>query len=697
MEETDQREGGNEETQKRFALGDEVDPRRHYFVEREELLATFADNFADDGNDQLAGLFGHSQSGKSTFLLGLKAKLEEKGHKVILLDCSDLDFESFWSSVGDLIQEPSVDSRSSFKKLFKSVDTVCVLLDEVQTLLDNRSLGGELLNTFRNLKRKPRVYPKFVGLLGVGLYDMRHVKNLGTSSFKFTSLKAFPGKFTQSECAQLFQDYTQHTKIEVTKELVSYIYEQTGGHPGLLSFCGDSLHRIVLSYEPNIETDLQRWASHCQTLAFESDVASCDVVEKILHRLRMEQNQRLFLRDVLIPYGTFVGLGRTNDEIASLETLAIIGVLDRTVKNGDTHFSFSSPLIRTCCYGVIGMRLLKDPRPIEKEDFSQIIKQPDQILPFVCRLLPFMRSATLLSGLSDNQCRLKDSSTGVMVPSEHAYEIALLQALIKRLNKTHYRVVSQPKVSAKRADLLIADGDNILLELEVNPTRAIHKEHVGRTADDYRKLFGREDRDIFLFVIAFITSETIVKKCREYIVKDVNGVCSIFVWHNSDFSELKIFHKHQVNGDVIVVEDYVARHGVVENLQIEDFSESRVVVAQGEKLHTYFSPNRNTNVSRQFQRGYCPKPFHLPDNRGTGDPMMTEACTGSRRRTKLTDGTVTKLVTIETNSLNDMKLKVQQRFRMMSAVKKITISGMELIDDDDLEEIRDGDEGEVEF
>eukprot|EP00005_Dracoamoeba_jomungandri_P011950 CAMPEP_0174276348 /NCGR_PEP_ID=MMETSP0439-20130205/60331_1 /TAXON_ID=0 /ORGANISM="Stereomyxa ramosa, Strain Chinc5" /LENGTH=400 /DNA_ID=CAMNT_0015368555 /DNA_START=9 /DNA_END=1207 /DNA_ORIENTATION=+ len=400
MEETDQR-GGNEETHKRFALGDKVDPRCHYFVEREELLDTFADNFAKNG-DKLAGLFGHSQSGKSTFLMGLKVKLEAKGHKVLLIDCSRLrffDLSSFWMSVGYWIQEESVKNDLSFYNLFESADTVCILVDEMHTLLNNKTLGGELLTAFRALKEDKR-YSKFVGLLGVGLYDMQDVTDLGTSSFKFTSLNPFPGKFSQSECAQLFQDYTDHTNIEVTEELVNYIYEQTGGHPGLISFCGDSLHRVVMSDEPNIETDLKRWVSHCQTNAFESDLWSCDVVKKILKRLREEESSELrsFLRDILIPFGIFVGLGKTELQRRILETLAIIGVVDRTVKNGDTHFSFSSPLIRTCCYGVIGMRLLKDPRPIEREDFYQIIKEPDQILPFVCHLLPFMRSATLLSG-----------------------------------------------------------------------------------------------------------------------------------------------------------------------------------------------------------------------------------------------------------------------------------------------------------
>ncbi len=222
--------------------------------------------------------------------------------------------------------EPADDGASFMKFLREisgkmSVVRVVVMLDEIGALLDETStaLAHTLRAVLTNRYTQPE-YANFVFILS-GSSDMKRITTDKVSPLRNVIDSIYIPDLSAEEADYVLCKGFESQKIDMPKEVRNSVFEWTNGHPYLTQLMGKHL------------------VEYCQaTGATPNEQAVGEIAESLLQtedknlpymrRLLNDRSPYLWPLVVRIMEGKLVRFSRSNDHLADLELMGVIGVQD---------------------------------------------------------------------------------------------------------------------------------------------------------------------------------------------------------------------------------------------------------------------------------------------------------------------------------------------------------------------------------
>ncbi|HLP45612.1 MAG TPA: AAA-like domain-containing protein, partial [Candidatus Kapabacteria bacterium] len=270
-----------------------VNPEESYYVPLDNVINTQGQDIKtmiDRG--RYFSMFAPRQSGKTTFLEGIRAELhKDKTYAAIILSFQkykELDKaqvyslleEKFYSQLITRLEEVECEKAEtvkqfldgfhlfnhiSFSKLFEELNRILqfkkivIFIDEFDGIPP-----GELANflyTLRDLYQEYKTVKK-KALYSVGLIGIRNITKLvvgGVSPFNIADHVELP-PFSLKNVRDLYAQYTAETNQPFREEAVTKVYEETGGQPWLVNRLGTILTVNVKpgTVEPIDEKDVDK-------------------------------------------------------------------------------------------------------------------------------------------------------------------------------------------------------------------------------------------------------------------------------------------------------------------------------------------------------------------------------------------------------------------------------------------------------
>ena len=178
---------------RRFNTSGPCDPKIHYTVMREELVA-IGQEMVDNG--LYFTLIAPRQSGKSTYFQLLFDNLKEQDYIPIWVSFESLktiNKNKFYDTFGDELQEElslfdididypitdQVDLQKYFKKLTEQPKKIVLVIDEFEDIPDD--VMGEVLHSFRKIYHRKQFYALHSVIL-VGVSTLSELIASGSSS-----------------------------------------------------------------------------------------------------------------------------------------------------------------------------------------------------------------------------------------------------------------------------------------------------------------------------------------------------------------------------------------------------------------------------------------------------------------------------------------------------------------------------------
>jgi len=248
-----------------------VNPEGAYYVRLDNVTNTYKQDIKtmiDRG--RYFSMFAPRQSGKTTFLDGIRKELHNnQSYVVIILSFErykDLDKTQFYElieeelysqlvsrlrkvncekieKVEQFLNSHHLTGHISFGKLFAELNQIItfkkivIFIDEFDGIPTNGL--ANFLTALRDLYQKYKGV-KQKALYSIGLIGIRNITKLvvgGVSPFNIADQVDLP-PFSLKKVRDLYAQYTEETNQPFTEEAVKMIYDETGGQPWLVNRLG---------------------------------------------------------------------------------------------------------------------------------------------------------------------------------------------------------------------------------------------------------------------------------------------------------------------------------------------------------------------------------------------------------------------------------------------------------------------------
>ncbi len=214
------------------------DPKKHYTLLREKIIKRGLQLVKDD---RYFTIWAPRQTGKSTYFLLLKDRLEKLGYKVAIFSTEDFKNASLKIFLDDLSTTlaKSLDIKLKLTeiaefslKIRQQKKGKCVLIiDEIEGI--NPEYFGDFLHSLRKIYHfKNEHCLKSVILVGVA--NITGVVQDNASPFNIADNIEIP-YFTREEVWELYGQHEQETGQKFAPEVKDKVFEITAGQPGLVN------------------------------------------------------------------------------------------------------------------------------------------------------------------------------------------------------------------------------------------------------------------------------------------------------------------------------------------------------------------------------------------------------------------------------------------------------------------------------
>lgn len=131
-------------------------------------------------------------------------------------------------------------------ELFEDKKKVVLFVDEFDFLLYGKEeMRTSFLDALREMKQNRNVYwlQSFIGIGPLKITDV--IKATKISPFNVSESILAP-TFTKEETQNLFKEYCNEYRFQISDAVIEDIFMRTGGHAGHTCFCGKMIHEILL-------------------------------------------------------------------------------------------------------------------------------------------------------------------------------------------------------------------------------------------------------------------------------------------------------------------------------------------------------------------------------------------------------------------------------------------------------------------
>lgn len=215
-------------------------PEQHYTLYREDLLQTGL-NLVE--GDRYFTIWAPRQTGKSTYFMQLKKKLQSKGYRVAQINFENFQkstFETFSQILRYAFAEANIElpeKLTSFADLSNFIHyeltefKMVFILDEIEGI--NTELFGQFLHTIRNLYHSRQEHC-LKSVILVGVSNIVGVAEDNASPFNIADNLNVP-YFTDTETVELLQQHEQETGQHFEPRVIQKISDITANQPGLVN------------------------------------------------------------------------------------------------------------------------------------------------------------------------------------------------------------------------------------------------------------------------------------------------------------------------------------------------------------------------------------------------------------------------------------------------------------------------------
>lgn len=238
---------------RKFNTSGPCDPKRHYTVMREELVAK-GQALVDDG--LYFTITAPRQAGKTTYFQLLFEELKKHDYIPIWVSFESLKSvsnEQFYRVLGQELSEElsllnididesvtnHIDLQNYFRTLAALPRKIVLVIDEFEDIPD--AVTGDLLHSFRKIFHRKQFYALHsVILVGVSTLSELIVAGSSASPFNVANELAI-SYFTFEETHALIHQYINESGQVFEDDVIHAIYDNTRGQPGLTCALCDHL------------------------------------------------------------------------------------------------------------------------------------------------------------------------------------------------------------------------------------------------------------------------------------------------------------------------------------------------------------------------------------------------------------------------------------------------------------------------
>jgi ATPase family associated with various cellular activities (AAA) len=462
----------------------------------------------------LSILYGPRQFGKTTIAHRLAEEIMRCGTiHVIFLHVSKPHVcteKSFWNVLGQLLdaKKRDVSSEKEFVKAIPPNSKVCLFLDNMDTLLENKSLTKSFIDTLLGWQTAPF----FHGFLGIGSYELVDLQRQyrgdhRISPFNFMKVKPFTIEQMISFFATIRPSYPFDASMLA-------IVDYSSGVPGVFG----SLIRFTIDFQ-KFDFEAQAWhrwfnSPHITAMYLKMCNTSYKRIQEDLQRLNDSDWEAL----------TFVILHRykpsnSRPNELKFERLVDMGLIKKDAKG---ELCFSSMVMEKICLEAQSVQKMSQDDPFDLLALSISWMQPDIIRHLV----------------ATNQ---KSSDVSAL----HFELYAAMRGVLKKYI-TRWKVLAEVQVlgNKERLDIIISNGTRYGLELKSNILHSKEIEAAVKEAEAYRKHLGTAK----MFLVNVVPQ----------------GYHMDEVYELQDFSDIKIIHVVFQNTFHACILKFLGENGKVE-------------------------------------------------------------------------------------------------------------------------------------
>ncbi len=350
-----------------FNTSGPCDPAKHYTVLREALVSKGQALVAEG---RYFTLFAPRQSGKTTYFQLLLDQLRANGYTALWISFEGfktLTRAEFYRTLSADLQDEfvrhdvsvdrplhnQVDLQILLREASTQVNAIVLVIDEFEDIPE--SVLNEVMHTFRAMYQK-RYRHKLQSLILVGVSTMAELILTSASPFNVADELELP-YFTLAEVEELTSQHTTETGQSFTDEVISTIYENTQGQPGLVNaLC----HYLVTEMVPDRNQPVTMDAFY-PTLKYFLTARFDKNISNIVQKAREQRTLmlRILFDDTPIPFtvndpnlaylyahGVIANVGGNVDVAVPLYSKALIAAF-RPLLNGEAeHFTSAQDHLR---------------------------------------------------------------------------------------------------------------------------------------------------------------------------------------------------------------------------------------------------------------------------------------------------------------------------------------------------------------
>lgn len=293
-----------------FNTSGPCDPDQHYTVMREELV-TKGQRFVEQG--RYFTIFAPRQAGKTTYFQLLFRHLAMHGYTPVWISFEGLKTltrERFYKALHHLLQREfakhgihstqnivdAFDVQLYLEQVSAQTQAIVLVIDEFEDIPD--AVLSELMHTLRALYQK-RDYHKLHALILVGVSTVAELVLSSASPFNVVDELRIP-YFTLAQVEELIGQHITETGQSFEDEVITAIYENTAGQPGLVCALCQYLvtERVPDRSQPVTMAAFYPTLTHFLTDRFDKNIVN--IVQKA--REKQEFMLRVLFDDNPIPF-----------------------------------------------------------------------------------------------------------------------------------------------------------------------------------------------------------------------------------------------------------------------------------------------------------------------------------------------------------------------------------------------------------
>mmetsp|Transcript_19795 Transcript_19795/g.27633 ORF Transcript_19795/g.27633 Transcript_19795/m.27633 type:complete len:670 (-) Transcript_19795:96-2105(-) len=442
----------------------------------------------------------------------------------------------FWSRLGkDLWKQIDKDSKCEFKsagdlvEFFESLKIDIVwFVDEFDVLLNYKTtIRDDLLNALRAMKdHRPHKY-HLKAFVGIGPCSILELTNSTLSPFNVSDTVIAP-KFTEDQITDLFKQYQSEEAVELENEIIKDICQRTGGHSGLVCFCGKQIQEELMGNK--VKLTYSEWIPFAVRDLAMRVVNSWATVGRLSRTVSEDERVQQFLINNFLHSEELVKFGETTT-IQMAKYLAAEGVLEMDPKESNC-FKIPSPLIRAIILAAIPRKLQSVPTilPIQNNELD--------LLAIFVQGLPYFNTNLMKRAPSEsfkkNRAGYADVSRDAHVPCEHCYHVELA-LLLRNWLPEKYIISTEVNAASKSCDIMVTTptSQRYLIELVAHSDDSDVISHYNRVGTSYKRQLNAKE--------AWVVNFTTRQPSKRYVwPEDHLETRAIHIWHDLDWKSAKL-------------------------------------------------------------------------------------------------------------------------------------------------------------